>query len=77
MNVAATALIAALAVLVPPGPAASVEVPDVGDCPPYPLRSRDGEDVVAEDIVPPLFRPGELIPIDGLGRLRDYLPPEV
>lgn len=77
MKVAATALIAALAVLVPPGPAASVEVPDEGDCPPYPLRSRDGEDVVAEDIVPPLFRPGELIPIDGLGRLRDYLPPEV
>ena len=57
-------------------PAGAVEVPPEGQCPPYPLpRSQPAPD--PEDVVPPLFQPGEKIPMKGLARLSRYLPEEI
>ena len=58
------------------GPALAVEVPAEGQCPPYPVPTGDGADP-SEDVVPPLFRPGELIPLDRLEQLSSWLPREV
>lgn len=57
-------------------PARAVEVPEAGQCPPYPVPP--GEDAaLAEDVVPPEFRMGQRVPIEQLERLRNYLPPEI
>ncbi len=58
------------------GPALAVEVPAEGQCPPYPVPTGDGAEP-SEDVVPPLFRPGELIPLDRLEQLSSWLPREV
>ena len=56
--------------------AGAVEVPPEGSCPPYPVQPGEGEPG-AEDVVPRAFRRGERIRMDGLARLRNYLPKEV
>lgn len=61
------------------GPATAglaVEVPPEGQCPPYPVTP--GQATTPEgDALPPLFTPGEHLEFGDLGRLRNYLPPEV
>ncbi len=66
----------AVSVLLTAFPAGAVEVPPVGQCPPYPLPP-GAEGARAEDVVPPEFRIGERVPVEQLERLRNYLPPEV
>jgi hypothetical protein len=70
--------IAALAlVLFGAPPALAVDVPPEGSCAARPLRV--GEDAVppVEDVLPPAFRPGELVEMSALKRLEGWLPPEV
>jgi hypothetical protein len=68
--------IALIILIALPLPAASVEVPAEGQCPPYPVKSEDGTEQ-AEDVVPPAFRAGQTIELEGLERLQDYLPREI
>ena len=70
-QVAAAALLAL--VLTFGGSARAVDVPPAGACPPYPVEpGREGEG--GEDVVPPAFRPGQVIDLDGAARLEQYLP---
>lgn len=69
-------LILLIALLALPLPVAAVEVPPEGQCPPYPLKPTD-ETAPAEDVVPPAFQPGEIIELDGLEKLQNYLPREI
>ena len=70
-------LLAAGVSLAAPAPAGAVDVPPEGSCPPYPVpRTGDGAPQ-DEDVVPPLFRPGDQIPFDQLPRIARFLPPEV
>ncbi len=58
------------------GPMRAVEVPPEGDCPPYAVQP--GADAPpAEDVIPQIFGPGQLLKYGDVDRLRDYLPPEV
>jgi hypothetical protein len=54
---------------------AAVVLPDEGACPPYPIRGGPG--TADEDVVPPAFKPGDRIDLDGVPRLENYLPDEV
>ncbi len=56
--------------------AGAVELPDEGDCPPYPVAP-GGEEPATEDVVPPAFRPGDLLGLDGVDKLARYLPAEI
>ena len=69
-------LLLALGLALAPGAALAVDVPPEGSCPPYPIEGQ-GDDAATEDVVPPLVRPGQLIPLDQMSMLSNYLPPEV
>jgi hypothetical protein len=58
-------------------PARAVDVPPEGDCAARPLRVGGDAVPIAEDVVPPAFRPGEKIELKLLDRLQGWLPPEV
>jgi hypothetical protein len=69
-------LLLALGLALSSGPAHAVEIPEEGDCPPYPVPE-GGDAPQMEDVVPPLVRPGQLIPLDQMSMLSNYLPQEV
>jgi hypothetical protein len=54
-----------------------VEVPPEGQCPPYPVRPGSAAEPPGEDVVPPLLPRGEVLELDGVPRLRNFLPREV
>ncbi len=56
--------------------AGAVELPDEGDCPPYPVAPGGGQPG-SEDVIPPDFHPGDELGLDGVEKLSRYLPPEV
>lgn len=69
---------ALLGLLVGPGLRAdALEVPPEGVCPPYTATPSGPNDVPPQDVLPPEFRPGQLLEGEDTGRLRAYLPPEV
>jgi hypothetical protein len=58
------------------GTTPAVEVPPEGACPPYPLPPGSATPP-SEDVIPPVFTPGEHIKRDEMNRLRNYLPREI
>ncbi len=76
MNRSLRAALAAACIALPALPAAAVEVPLEGECPPYPLPPGQDPDP-SEDVVPRLFNPGERISLERMERLSNYLPVEV
>ncbi|MFQ5696690.1 MAG: DUF1329 domain-containing protein [Myxococcota bacterium] len=58
-------------------PAAAVQVPPEGACPPYAVPRGEGPVRSAEDLIPPGLVPGEVLDLDGIPKLRRYLPQEV
>ena len=75
MHPAAERALAGLVILALAGGAGAVEIPPEGACPPAPVTP--GEEGAVEDVLPPLLTPGTEIPMDGIERLRNYLPREV
>lgn len=74
------ALALALALTVALGlatPAVAVVVPPEGACPPYALPGGEATPRNAEDVIPPGLTPGQVLDLDGVPRLRRYLPKEV
>jgi hypothetical protein len=68
---ATTSLISLLA-----WPAAALEVPAEGNCPPHALRP-GGVERPLEDVIAPLVRPGDLIDFGDSARLQSFVPAEV
>ena len=69
-------VLAGLLALTVAGRAGAVEIPPEGACPPARVLP-GGDGAAAEDVMPPDLTPGTLIPMDAIGRLRNYLPREV
>ena len=76
MKLARVAILSALGATLAAVPALAVEVPPEGQCPPYPLPPERGGPA-QDDVVPPLYQPGEVLPLEGMRRLANYLPEEV
>ncbi len=74
-SIAALALLAACFAAAPA--ARAFEVPPEGSCAARPIQFAPDGGPAAEDVVPPAWRPGELVEFDDFERLRGWLPEEV
>ncbi|MCP4003074.1 MAG: DUF1329 domain-containing protein [bacterium] len=57
--------------------AKAVELPPEGACPPHTLSNSSQEDSLPEDAVPSRIHPGQILDLEKLAPLSDFLPPEV
>ena len=77
MSLRLRGLAALLALALAAGAAHAVDLPPEGGCPPYPVPQGDDAGPAGDDVVPRLFRSGEILPLDRLEQLSGYLPPEI